>query len=293
MWLLQQHIKAEGSKLSRLSLNRPSPFSRCEIMLNFWYYLKWSQVTSWAANEHTETLSCSEFLDWLSFIPSLTSTSSLFFIQLLIPSTGLILLPRPFFCPSIPPARLDSAESLPRVTTLTATRGKKDQKHKRVKTEEVREEGNRVGLWFKYNSMKLPWNLFYRHTSISDSSSFFHIDGMKIYFYQSFAGFPSFLSDTMLYKGEWIPAWPAHSPNHAHYYQYCGSLYFIVFHIQIHDSCWTWAKYFSSFLWQGFQQMRYWSDFLKRRLNSHLHTDTHVVNVHLARGLCRGAAQNL
>lgn len=116
----------------KLRLKRLSPFSRCEIMLNFWYYLKWSQVTSWATDEHTETLSCSEFLDWLSFIPSLTSSSSLFFIQLLIPSTGLILLPRPFFCPSIPPARLDSAESLPAVTTLTATRGKKDQKHTNV-----------------------------------------------------------------------------------------------------------------------------------------------------------------
>lgn len=59
-------------------------------------------------------------------------------------------------------------------------RQERPETHKRVKTEEVREEGNRMSLWFKYNSMKLPWNSFYRHTSISNSSSFFHIGrGMK------------------------------------------------------------------------------------------------------------------
>lgn len=146
-----------------------------------------------------------------------------------------------------------------------------------------------MSLGFKYNSVKLPWNSFYRHTSISDSSSFFHIGGgVKRYFYQSFAGFPSFFSDTTLRMKASL-ACTFSKP--------CSLLsilwHFIVFHIQIHDSCWTWAKYFSSFLWQGFQQMSYWPDLLKRHLNSHLHTDTHVVNAHLARGLCRGAAKNL
>lgn len=278
MWPLQQHLEAEGSKLSKLSLNRLSPFSRCEIMLNFWYYLKWSQVTSWAANEHTETLSCSEFLDWLSFIPSLTSTSSLFFIQLLIPSTGLILLPRPFFCPSIPPARLDSAESLPAVTTLTATRGKKDQKHKRVKTEKVREQGNRMSLWFKYISMKLPWNSFYRHTSISDSVSYFHVDGeWKHVFINLLLDYHHFFLILRFIKGNENQLGLHILQTMLIIINIVALCIFIVFHIQIHDSCWTWAKYFSSFLWQGFQQMRYWSDFLKRRLNSHLHTDTHII----------------
>lgn len=129
-------------------------------------------------------------------------------------------------------------------------------------------------LWFKYNSTKLPWNSFYRHTSISDSSSFFNIGGgMKINFYQSFAGFPLFFSYTKLYKGKW-KAWPAHSPNHAHYYQY----WCFVFHWVSHPNTRLLLKLVNIFLFlfmTGFSANELLARFLKETLKltpTHRHT---------------------